>query len=58
MLMKRSRPRRGVVLLASVAFLTILLFFFEWLGSEQSETWVEKPVVMPKTVVQPDGSKE
>jgi hypothetical protein len=39
--------RRGLWLLAIVAMLIALLFFFEWLGSEQEQKWVEKPIALP-----------
>jgi hypothetical protein len=34
-------------LLAIVAILGALLFFFEWLGSEQPQKWVETPIDLP-----------
>jgi hypothetical protein len=57
-LRKQKRPGCGVVAFGLVILLTILLFFFEWLGSEQPEKWVEKPIAMPKTAVQSDKSKD
>jgi hypothetical protein len=33
---------------AALALLAIaLLFFFEWLGSEQPQIWVESPIAVP-----------
>jgi hypothetical protein len=57
-LRKQKRPGCGVLTFGLIVLFTILLFFFEWLGSEQSEKWVEKPIAMPKTAVQPDKSKD
>jgi hypothetical protein len=39
--------RRGLWLLAIVAILGGLLIFFEWLGSEQPQIWVETPIDLP-----------
>jgi hypothetical protein len=35
------------MLVALALLVTALLFFFEWLGSEQSQKWVESPVTAP-----------
>ncbi len=57
--MRRSkRPSNGVLALMLVIIFTILLFLFEWLGSEQSANWVEKPVAMPQKGAQTEKSKE
>jgi hypothetical protein len=39
--------RRGLWLFAIVAIMVVLLFFFEWLGSEQPQKWVESPIALP-----------
>jgi hypothetical protein len=39
--------RRGLWLVAIAAIMVMLLFFFEWLGSEQSQKWVESPIAVP-----------
>lgn len=56
----RHKSRRGcaAVAIAVALLLTILLFFFEWLGSEQPQKWVEQPVTMPDKVVEPAKNKD
>jgi hypothetical protein len=39
--------RRVPVTLALALLLIALLFFFEWLGSEQQQVWVESPIAVP-----------
>jgi hypothetical protein len=39
--------RRLPMLVALALLATALLFFFEWLGSEQPENWVESPIAVP-----------
>lgn len=35
------------MLVALALLATALLFFFEWLGSEQPQKWVESPIAVP-----------
>ncbi len=35
------------MIVSIVAMLVALLFFFEWLGSERPQIWVETPLPMP-----------
>jgi hypothetical protein len=35
------------MIIAIVAMLIMLLFFLEWLGSEQPQKWVETPLAVP-----------
>ena len=44
---QNSGRRRGLWLLAIVAIMVALLFFFEWLGSEQPQITVEMPIPTP-----------
>jgi hypothetical protein len=44
-------PVIGALALLAIA----LLFFFEWLGSEQPQNWVESPIDVP---VQKDQAKK
>jgi hypothetical protein len=46
------RRMRVLWLFAIAAIMIVLLFFFEWLGSEQPQIWVESPVAVPSK----DGS--
>ena len=39
--------RRGRMLLMLACLAFALLFFLEWLGSEQPQTWVETPIDVP-----------
>jgi hypothetical protein len=39
--------RRGVLLLVLACTGLTLLFFLEWLGSEQPQNWVETPIAVP-----------
>jgi hypothetical protein len=34
-------------LIALALIMVALLFFFEWLGSEQPQKWVEQPIALP-----------
>ncbi len=46
--MQQNRRRRLVPVFVALALLaTALLFFFEWLGSEQPQNWVESPIDVP-----------
>ena len=46
--MRNNRWRKPVPIIAALALLAIaLLFFFEWLGSEQPQIWVESPIAVP-----------
>ena len=46
--MRNNRWRGRVPMFAVLALLAIaLLFFFEWLGSEQPQIWVESPIAVP-----------
>jgi hypothetical protein len=54
----KSRWGRATVAIALALLFTILLFFFEWLGSEQPQKWVEEPVTMPDKVVKPVKNKD
>ncbi len=57
--LRRKSRWNGITLLGVLLLiLTILLFFFEWLGSEQPQKWVEEPVAMPKKVVEPTKNKD
>ncbi len=47
-----------MVMIALALLLTMMLFFFEWLGSEQPQKWVEEPVTMPDKVVEPAKNKD
>jgi hypothetical protein len=35
------------MILALALLATALLFFFEWLGSEQQQNWVDSPIAIP-----------
>jgi hypothetical protein len=48
----QNRKRRGPFMLALALAAVALLFFFEWLGSEQPQEWVETPIAVPPD---PDG---
>lgn len=39
--------RRGIMLLLLACLGLALLFFLEWLGSEQPQEWVETPIAVP-----------
>jgi hypothetical protein len=39
--------KRGLMIVAIVVMLAMLLFFLEWLGSEQPQKWVETPLAVP-----------
>jgi hypothetical protein len=39
--------RRHLWPVAVIALAILLLFFFEWLGSEQPQKWVETPIDVP-----------
>jgi Na+-transporting methylmalonyl-CoA/oxaloacetate decarboxylase gamma subunit len=56
---KNSRNSVGCWSLGlGMIFLTIvLLFFFEWLGSEQTEKWIEKAVPIPEKAIEPEKSE-
>jgi hypothetical protein len=43
----QRKTRRSLILLALALGLVALLFFFEWLGSEQPQVWVETPIDVP-----------
>ena len=43
----QSIRRRGVMLLLLACIGLALLFFLEWLGSEQPQKWVETPIEVP-----------
>ena len=46
--MRKHRWRKRVPIIAALALLAIaLLFFFERLGSEQPQIWVESPIAVP-----------
>ena len=46
--MQNNRWRRRVPIIVALALVAIaLLFFFEWLGSEQPQIWVESPIAVP-----------
>jgi hypothetical protein len=44
---RKPRRRRGLMLLLLACGLVAMLFFFEWLGSEQPQKWVESPIAVP-----------
>ena len=51
--MQQHRWRRRVSYFVALALLAIaLLFFFEWLGSEQPQNWVESPIAVPVVIDQ------
>ena len=39
--------RRAPLIVALALLAMVLLFFFEWLGSEQKQKWVESPIAVP-----------
>lgn len=46
--MRNQGWRRRVPMILALALLAVaLLFFFEWLGSEQLQVWVESPIAVP-----------
>jgi hypothetical protein len=45
---RNNRWRKRAPIIAALALMAIaLLFFFEWLGSEQPQIWVESPIAVP-----------
>ena len=52
-IVQQHRWRRRVSYFVALALLAIaLLFFFEWLGSEQPQNWVESPIAVPVVIDQ------
>jgi uncharacterized membrane protein YhiD involved in acid resistance len=57
-LRQNRRSGCGIWTAVFVGLTILLLFFFEYLGSEQPQKWVEEPVAIPEKIVEPEKSKD